>query len=70
MINNIDKKSFTIDCGGTKIIVDISPVGFLRHEPTHVNISVYEKIGWFKRLMINWCFGLKYYEYGKKDSTK
>lgn len=41
------------------------PVGFLRHEPTQVNISVYKKIGWFKRLMIDWCFGLKYYEYGK-----
>lgn len=35
-------------------------VAQLRHEPTRTNIYIYESIGWFKRLMLNWCFGLKY----------
>jgi hypothetical protein len=65
MENNNENKSFTIDCEYKNFTINKVPVGFLRHEPTQVNISVYKKIGWFKRLMIDWCFGLKYYEYGK-----
>ena len=64
MENNNENKSFTIDCEYKNFTIKV-PVGFLRHEPTQVNIFVYKKIGWFKRLMIDWCFGLKYYEYGK-----
>lgn len=37
-----------------------TPIGHLKHEPTGAQISVYSKIGWFKRLMLKWCFGLKY----------
>ena len=32
----------------------------LEHTPTHTTIAVYEPIGWFKRVMLNQCFGLKY----------
>lgn len=35
-------------------------VGYLVHEPTRSRISVYKPMGWFKRKMIAWCFGLKY----------
>ena len=34
--------------------------GYLEHEPTKSSLSCYKPIGWFKRLMLNWCFGLKY----------
>ena len=34
--------------------------GFLIHEETKTKIAVYKPIGWFKRAMIKWCFGLKY----------
>lgn len=43
-----------IGCGENGI------VGYLRHEPTHTKIAVYQHIGWFQRLMIRWCFGLEY----------
>lgn len=34
--------------------------GYLEHKPTRWTWSCYRPIGWFKRLMLNWCFGLKY----------
>lgn len=34
--------------------------GYLRHEPTQVQWTCYKPIGKFKRLMLKWCFGLKY----------
>lgn len=37
-----------------------SPIGWIVHEPTKTQFSVYKPIGWFKRKMIEWCFGLKY----------
>ena len=46
----------------------ISPpiaIGYLEHEPTKAQIAVYSKIGWFKRLMLKWCFGLKYVKLNK-----
>lgn len=46
------------DCGYR--IVSQEPIGYLRHEPTRMSIYVYKPIGWFKRVMLNWCFGLKY----------
>lgn len=36
------------------------PIGLLVHEPTMSRISVYKPISRFKRLMLKWCFGLKY----------
>lgn len=35
-------------------------IGKLIHEPTGVVISVYKPISRFKRLMLKWCFGVKY----------
>lgn len=41
--------------------IDIpEPCGSLYHEPTKCSLSCYKPIGWFKKLMLNWCFGLKY----------
>ena len=32
------------------------PIGYLEHKPTHNKISVYSKMGLFKRLMIKYFF--------------
>lgn len=45
------------DCGNR--VSEPKPIAQLEHTPTHANIAVYEPIGWFKRVMLNWCFGLK-----------
>ena len=36
------------------------PIGQLVHEPTMTRLSVYKPISRFKRIMLRWCFGLKY----------
>lgn len=36
------------------------PVGYLTHNPTRTQISVYKPISWFKAFMLEWCFDLKY----------
>lgn len=36
------------------------PIGRLIHIPTHHTIAVYKPISRFKRLMLRWCFGLKF----------
>ena len=36
------------------------PIGQLVHEPTMSRISVYKPISRFKRLMLKWCFGVKF----------
>lgn len=36
------------------------PIGQLVHGPTMSRISVYKPISRFKRLMLRWCFGLKF----------
>lgn len=36
------------------------PIGYLIHKPTHSYISVFTKIGWFRRLMIRICFDIQY----------
>lgn len=46
------------------------PIGSLVHEPTRTHISVYKSIGWFKRKMIEWCFGLKYTKHENKVSHR
>lgn len=47
-------------------IVFEKPIGYLVHKPTHSSIAVFTPIGWFKRLMIRWCFGLEYNKYIKE----
>lgn len=44
------------------IVVD-HPIGWLEHKPTDTRIGVYKPIGWFKRLMLRWCFGFEYIKY-------
>lgn len=36
------------------------PIGRLEHEPTGYSLAVYKPIPRFKRLMLRWCFGLKF----------
>lgn len=65
-INKDEGVSYSMDldlCGTLQ--KQKEPIGYLEHKPTHSSIPVYEKIGWFKRLLIDWCFELKYYEYEK-----
>lgn len=38
----------------------MASIGRFVHEPTHVVIAVYKPISRFKRLMLRWCFGLKF----------
>lgn len=38
----------------------ITPIGHLRHGPTGYSLAVYKPIPRLKRLMLRWCFGLKY----------
>lgn len=35
-------------------------IGVLHIPYTNITISVYRHIGWFKKRMIKWCFGLEY----------
>ena len=35
-------------------------VAMLIHEPTKTSIPVFKPMNCFQRLMIKWCFGLKY----------
>lgn len=57
-------KGFESMFGSCKIAVP-TPIDYLEHEPTKAQISVYSKIGWFKRLMLKWCFGLRYVKRNK-----
>ncbi len=52
--------------GSARIIVT-EPIGYLQHEPTKAYIHVYQPIGRFKRIMLRWCFGLRYV---KRNSNK
>lgn len=36
------------------------PIGYLHHDPTGYSLAVYKPISRFKRIMLRWCFGLKY----------
>jgi hypothetical protein len=38
------------------------PIGWLEHEPTNSRFAIFQSIGWFKKLMLKWCFGLEYRE--------
>lgn len=50
------KRWFT-DC---RFVDPINPIGHLRHDPTGYTLAVYKPISRFKRLMLRWCFGLKF----------
>lgn len=39
------------------------PIGYLKSEETRARIAVFSKISLFKRLMMRWCFGLKYIKF-------
>ena len=36
------------------------PIAILKSKHTHISISVYKKMNYFMRIMINMCFGLEY----------
>ncbi len=38
----------------------VKPIGYLKHEPTGYSLAVYKPISRFKRIMLRWCFGLKF----------
>lgn len=41
-------------------VMRLKPIGHLKHEPTGYSLAVYKPISRFKRLMLRWCFGLKF----------
>lgn len=41
-------------------ILSPQPIGRLEHNPTGYSLAVYKPISRFKRIMLRWCFGLKY----------
>lgn len=45
--------------GEAKIIAH-NPIGYLKHEPTGYSLAVYRPISRFKRIMLRWCFGMKF----------
>lgn len=48
------------DCRNCEYVWMEMPVGQLVHKYTHTRFCVYHKIGWFKKIMLKICFGLKY----------
>lgn len=57
-VKNIgEPKRWFSDC---HLFDPIKPIGYLRHEPTGYSLAVYKPISRFKRLMLRWCFGLKF----------
>lgn len=34
--------------------------GYLNHDATKTTLTCYQSIGWFKRLMLKLCFGLRF----------
>ncbi len=38
----------------------VKPIGYLKHDPTGYSLAVYKPIPRFKRIMLRWCFGLKF----------
>ena len=41
-----------------------TPIGYLELEEAMTRIPVFRRIGWFRRLMLRWAFGLKYIKEG------
>ena len=38
------------------------PIGWLEHKPTNSRFTIFQPIGWFKKLRLKWCFGFEYKE--------
>lgn len=36
------------------------PIGYLELEEAMTRLPVFKRIGWFRRMMLRWAFGLKY----------
>lgn len=48
------------DLDGYKVQIPPKPIGYLEHEESMTRIPVFKRIGWFRRRMLRWCFGVKY----------
>lgn len=48
------------DLDGYKVQTPPKPIGYLEHEESKTRIPVFKRIGWFRRRMLRWCFGVKY----------
>lgn len=48
------------DLDGYKVQTLPKPIGYLEHEESMTRIPVFKRIGWFRRRMLRWCFGVKY----------
>lgn len=58
---NIDKVYLTTSEEPTEARIMVpKPIGYLKHDPTGYTLAVYKPISRFKRIMLRWCFGLKY----------
>lgn len=61
VVHNEPRKTWDeIEAPGAFLAPPPKRIAYLIHPPTGYNVAVYEPIGWFKRMMIKWCFGLKY----------
>ena len=48
------------DLNGRMVQTPPKPIGYLEHEESKTRIAVFKHIGWFRRCMLRWCFGVKY----------
>ena len=48
------------DLNGYMVQTPPKPIGYLEHEESKTRIQVFKHIGWFRRCMLRWCFGVKY----------
>jgi len=48
------------DMDGCTVQTPPKPIGYLEHEESMTRIAVFKRIGWFRRRMLRWCFGVKY----------
>ena len=58
-----DYQMVQVDCPRRdkhKVSVPPQPIGYLHFSYIQFIVEVYEPIGWFKRLMLRWCFGAIY----------
>jgi len=58
-INTAERDMAMMAEAGYEVKCD-NPIGCLVHEPTRTRISVYKPMGWFRRKLIELCFGFKY----------
>ena len=61
--NSMDKQIFNLmnTCMDNRYYIEQpKAIAKLVHKSTQSIIPVYKPLNWFQRLMIRWCFGLKY----------